>query len=190
MTYNFCFLGITLPEEFQNKFQKLLTDLGKINCNLKLAEPEKLPPHITIQYLDTQSEESLSQIKEIISRDVNLTSNLQVNVSGMGYFKSDNPFVIFLEVKYPQTLASFQQKIQDNLADFIQNVAKQEFHPHMTVARIPDQKAQQSFRENQDKIEKLFNQVHWSFPITKLEILGVKPGDKERVHKTIFTIPV
>ena len=48
--YSSCFIGIALPQKYQEEFEKLLIDIKTIDANIETVQAKT--PHITLFYLN------------------------------------------------------------------------------------------------------------------------------------------
>jgi 2'-5' RNA ligase len=188
--YENCFLGIPIPEEFEEKFKSLLRQVKDIDPNLTPVDIDKLDPHITIYYLDKQDETSLSQIAAIAESSKDLLKGTLLKIGKMGYFRKDNPFVIFLDVNSSKELTQYYQQMVTKLTKYFSSDKKQEFHPHMTVARMENETAQKSFRQNKSRLSEVLNNITWEFQIKELVVYGIDPADTSKSHKRLYTITI
>lgn len=186
--YKYCFLGIPLPNQFRDNFENLLHDLKKIDANLTTIETKTLEPHLTVYYLDKQSEKTLSEVAKIADASKSTLKGSVLEIGGMGYFKEGNPFVMFLGIKYPPQLSAFYKEMAMNLSGFFSQ--DQEFHPHITVARMNDKETQTSFKKNESLLRSLMDQIKWEFPIKELVIYGYDPNNSSGATQRLHTISI
>lgn len=107
MKYKNCFLGIPLPASFFDAYKDLQVRLREIDPSLTLQDPEKLEPHITIYYLDEQTEDALSEISKIVEESKDILKGLTLKVGGMDFFQKQEYNVLFLDIVYPKELVIF-----------------------------------------------------------------------------------
>ena len=186
--YTSCFLGIPLPEQYQIEFEKLLMDIGKIYPDLETVYPET--PHLTIYYLDRQSQLVLPEIVGTVAEYSSMLSGCSLKIGNLGFFRPGDPRVLFLKVKYPLALTNFNEVIATKLVNFTTEDDNLPFHPHMTVARMETEMAQLSFARNKSLLEKIMSQIYWNFPITELVLYGVDSIKQPELHERLITIPV
>src|SRR3989344_7744141 len=107
--YSSYFIGIPLPQKYQQDFETLLADISQINPLFETTYSNT--PHITICYLDKQSQFALPRIAEDVKKHLGILKGAQLKVGGFGYFREDNPRVLFLDVQYPPQLHKFNKVI-------------------------------------------------------------------------------
>lgn len=64
MRFTSCFIGIPLPEKYQKEFEQILDTLDELLPAARLVRRET--PHITVYYLDAQSQDNILDITKII----------------------------------------------------------------------------------------------------------------------------
>lgn len=105
-----------LPDEYQKEFENLLDDIGKLYPNWKIVYPKT--PHITVYYLDKQSQSVLPDIAGIVQTKKSVLKNLVLTVSGFDYFTKEDPRegIVFLDIAYPPEFVDFNREITDKLS--------------------------------------------------------------------------
>ncbi|MDO8638629.1 MAG: RNA 2',3'-cyclic phosphodiesterase [Candidatus Daviesbacteria bacterium] len=186
--YTSCFIGIPLPKEYENKFMGLLEGVNRIDPNLETVDPKT--PHITIYYLDKQSQVVLPKIAKVVEDHASMLSGVNLKIGNLGFFRPGNPRVIFLDVKYPLILSDFNEIIAQNLAGFSADNNNLPFHPHMTIARMGTEEAQNTFAKKKPTLEKRLSEISWNFSITELVLYGVDSTKNPELYEKLITIPV
>lgn len=181
--YTSCFIGIPLPEKFQPDFESLLRDVSQIDPLLEITYPKM--PHITGYYLDKQSQFYLPDIVQSVESKISLLESVELTIGGFGYFRGDNPRVIFLNVQYPEALKGFSDAVAESLSKYYAPDDNLPFYPHMTVAKLITPRAQQSYEMTEPKLKLRLNEVNWTFPVTEVVLYGVdstkKPEHQEKL---------
>lgn len=186
--YTSCFIGIPLPEKYQQDFERLLKDVSRIDPLAETTYPKT--PHITGYYLDKQSQSSIPKIAEDVESKIGMLKSVELTVGGFGYFREDNPRVIFLNVQYPEALKEFNDVIIENLSAYKTPDNNLPFHPHMTVARLRTHRAQQSFKISKPKLALRLNEAGWTFPVTEVVLYGVDSTQNPQHQAKLIPIPV
>src|SRR5436189_4491765 len=96
-SYTSCFLGIPLPQKYLKEFGRVSEDIRTIDSSIETVHPQT--PHITIYYLNKQSQYVLEEINENIKPFNDILNKVTLTIGGFGYFTKDNPKVLFLDVK-------------------------------------------------------------------------------------------
>lgn len=188
--YTSCFIGVPLPEKYQEKFEKLLDDVGKLYPNWEITYPKT--PHITVYYLDKQSQYALPSIVRIIQTKIIILKNLVLTVNGFGCFTKEDPRggIVFLNIVCPSTFADFNREITYKLSQYYSVDNNLPFHPHMTIARVNGLKNKSSLKNYVSYIEHKIGKINWEFPITKIVLYGVDATKQPQYQKKLVTIPV
>ncbi len=186
--YTSYFIGIPLPEKHQEKFETLLKELFHINSEFEATYQNT--PHITVFYLDKQSQFNLPEIAEQVKSKLTIFKNAEITVEGSGYFVGNNQRVVFLNIAYPDSLREFNGAIAQTLIKFTAADSDLPFHPHMTIGKIRTANTQESEKGALLDLERKINQVHWTFPIEEIALYGVdstkKPEHQEKI--IVFTV--
>lgn len=184
--YTSCFIGIPLPKEYKKEFELLLKDINKICSSFELVEPKT--PHITLYYLDKQSQNDLPEITKSVESVIDLLKNTEITVGGLGSFGGDDPRVLFLNVLYPKVLKEFNQSVTQLLRNYYADDNALPFHPHMTTARIITPGAKQDVKESISKLKERLDKISWTFPVTEVVLYGVDSTTHPEHHEKIITI--
>ncbi len=100
-----CFVGIALPDSYQFGFEQLLGEVREVDPLLDTVFPKT--PHITVYYLDLQTNEKLLEISDIVRQYIHLVQGENIEVGGMGLFVPTKPRVMFLNVACSDKLRQF-----------------------------------------------------------------------------------
>ncbi len=187
MRFTSCFIGIPLPSQFQLEFEQLLDELIATNPYLKLVQ--KTTPHITLYYLDEQSQSNIREIANTIKNSVSKLQNCELTVSGLGVFDDQLPRVLYLSVTYPPVIQEVNSLFRQQLTQYHAADNDLPFHPHMTVARIPDE-ARAKYREYEDGIRELLSRKKWIFTIEELIIYGVDSRKEPEGQEKLLLLSV
>ncbi len=183
-----CFVGIPLPEKFQEDFEALQESIHKIDPSLEIAYGET--PHLTVYYMDEQSQNSLSEITEIIRGRRGMLNDTNLTIGGMDTFGEELPRVLFLPITFPPNLLDFNQVLRTDLKKFITFDDELPLHPHMTVARFWSKESKQNWSDVKDRIRTEMNRIHWQFPITEVVIYGVDSTKSPQYQEKLMIIPI
>lgn len=186
--YTSCFVGIPLPSKYENEFADLLREVNKIDTNLEVVDPKS--PHITIYYLDKQSQMVLPNIAEIVENHISILKGVDLKISNLDFFSLGNPRTVFLNVKYPPILSDFNEIIAQKLAGFSTNESNLPFHPHMTVAGIRTEEAQSAFARKKPILAKTMSKISWNFPVTELVLYGADSTKQPEYQEKLISIKV
>ena len=188
--YTSCFIGVPLPEKYQEEFERLLADVGKLYPNWEISYPKT--PHITVYYLDQQSQQVLPSIASVIQTKVSIHKNLVLKINGFDYFTKDDPRegIVFLNIVYPRELVDFNREITDKLSQYYSTDNNLPFHPHMTIARVNGLKNESSLKNYISHIGHKISKIHWEFPLTEVILYGVDSTKKPEHQEKLIHIPI
>ncbi|GEM_PF-2863587 len=187
-SYTSCFIGIPIPEKYQQDFEALMERITQVNSLFKL--PYLKTPHITICYLDKQSQGDLQKIAESVKNYLNILKNVRLKIGGFGYFRGDDPRILFLEVDYPLVLKKFNKVVTKSLSVYSTADSKLPFHPHVTVSWVGDLEAQKVFKTHQSELENILGKINWSFEITEVVLYGADSNKKPEFQERLISLPI
>lgn len=186
--YTSCCLGIPLPQEYISEFDLLLRDIHIIDSSIEIVQPQT--PHITIYYLNKQSQYLLEEIDKKIQPFTEILNGIALTIGGFGCFTKDNPKVLFLDVIYPKALIEYRNKVSEVLKEYGASDNSLPFNPHMTVGRINSIQAKQSLKKNEKEIVARLNRTRWGFEINEIALYGVDSTKSPEHQKKLLTNPV
>ena len=169
--YSSCFIAVALQQKYQEEFEKLLTDIKNIDANIETVQ--STTPHITLYYLNKQSQYSIDKIISLVKPELNILSNFSITVGGLGYFDQDNPKALFLNVIYPVILTDFNATLSEMLNMYGDVDNTHLFHPHLTAGRMAGNQAKESFNKNREKLRLRLDKIKWSFSFDEVVLYGV-----------------
>ncbi len=184
--YSSYFIGIPLPQKYQQDFERLLADISKISSLFKTTYPKT--PHITVCYLDKQSSSDLSKNLKSVKSHLSLLKGIELNISGLGYFGGNKPKIIFLDVQYPAQLREFNKITSKSLSVNSANGNNLPFHPHVTLAWVGDPKAQQLFKIFKPDLKSRLEKVDWTFDITEVVLYGVDSTKQPEYQEKLISM--
>lgn len=186
--YSSYFIGIPLPEKYQQDFEDLQKDVSQISPLFKTTHPKT--PHLTICYLGKQSKSILPEIAEDVKKHLEILKGTKLKVGGFGYFGEDKPRILFVDVQYPPQFQEFNKEISKSLSIYCASDNSLPFHPHVTVAWVGDTEAQNVFKASLSKLGYILNKVNWTFDITEVVLYGVDSTEEPEYHEKLISIAV
>jgi 2'-5' RNA ligase len=135
------FLAIDLPVEVLNEIRGIQSGLRKILPGMiRWVRPEAI--HLTLKFLGDISGDDVETISHAMEDQVNKIAPFSLDVATLGVFPDMNrPRVIWLGISGDaERLVAFQKSMDKKLHEH--GFAKEErpFSPHLTLARIREQK--------------------------------------------------
>lgn len=183
--YSSYFIGIPLPQKYQQDFETLQTDISQISPLFKITHPKT--PHITIYYLAKQSQSDLPGIAKDTKKHLEILKGAKLKVGGFGYFGEDKPRILFVDVQYPPQLQEFNKVISKSLSNYSAYDNSLPFHPHVTVAWVGDPKAQNAFKASLLELNSILKEVDWTFDVTEVVLYGVDTTKKPEYYERLIT---
>ena len=187
--YTSCFIGVPLFDKFQKEFEKLLGNVAKLYPNWQIVFPKT--PHITVYYLNKQSQFALFEIEKIIQTKISILKNLVLSINGFDYFWKDDlrEGIIFLETVYPPAFVDFKSQLANKLSRYYSADNNLPFHPHMTVARVNDLSSVGSLKNCVLELGNKTGKINWEFPITEIVIYGADSKKQPQYQEKLISIP-
>lgn len=186
--YSSYFLGIPLPQKYQQDFEDLQTGISQISPLFKTTHPKT--PHITVCYLAKQPQFALSGIAEDVKKHLEILKEAKLKVGGCGYFGEDKPRILFVDVQYPSQLQKFNKVISKSLSIYCASDNSLPFHPHVTVAWVGNPDAQKVFKTSLSELNNRLKAVNWTFDITEIVLYGVDTTKKPEYHEKLISMAV
>lgn len=122
------FVAVSLPEEAREALEdvQLGLQVGR------LTAPQTF--HITLAYLDKQSERTLEHVHEVLSQ-IRLPS-FQLRISGLGLFGGRHPKVLWADIAPSDALDALREKTRRAAMRSGVELSRERFRPHVTLARF------------------------------------------------------
>ena len=159
---NICYVGIPLPRKLDPDFDRLLTKVNKICPKLELTNHR---PHLTLLHFVGQLDSTPKKIVEVTKPILPIIRGKHISVGGFGTFRNN---VYFLQTP---SLPIEVHKFRTHLVNALGEGHHAPFFTHITVCKDPTNSLNDRMRY---QIATLFNSINWNFPITDLDIQGLK----------------
>ncbi len=114
----------------------------------------------------------LPLIADTVNQTLGMLKGVRIEVGGLGYFRGDDPKVVFLNVTCPDEVEQFSHQIAKDLSKYSATENNLPFHPHMTVAWLPTTQAKKTFWDKQQELTTLLDK-NWVFDLKEVCIYGV-----------------
>lgn len=188
MRFTSYFVGIPLPEKYQSEFESLLNKLGKLLPAARLVRPRT--PHITLYYLDEQSQDNISGITKVIEKHSGIIQGSPITIGGLGVFDPEFVRVLYAKVEHDDSLIEINQQFRQDLSSFYAADNNMNFHAHLTLARLPNEEARQEFVDQQSAIQNLLGGIKWDFEVSELVLYGVDSTQEIEYHQKLISAQV
>jgi 2'-5' RNA ligase len=188
MRFTSCFIGIPLPETYLAEFEQLLRQLAAFLPDARTIRPET--PHITLYYLNEQSQDNVKSIAEIMIQHADILKKSHIRVSGFGVFNPESVRVLYAKVEHDDSLIQVNQLFRHALKEFYTEDNNLGFHAHLTLARLPNDDAREQFKSQQSTINQMLSAINWSFPVTELVLYGVDSTQEVEHHQKLGIVKV
>lgn len=122
------FVAVSLPEDAREDLEavQLELDVGR------LTAPETF--HVTLAYLDKQSERTLERIHEVLAQ-IKLTA-FRLRISRLDLFGGRQPKVLWAGLEASPELEQLRDKTRRAALRSGVSLARERFRPHVTLARF------------------------------------------------------
>jgi 2'-5' RNA ligase len=177
------FVAIPIPEQFKDVLFNVAGELKKVMPLAKVLNMSS--SHITLYYLIQEAGEELPSVATKVEMLASSLRGGEVRVGSLSTFNNVSP-ILFLDVNYPAGLKDFNQLLDKVLSRYRAEDNNLPFHPHITIAVIPQGSAETFLKNNKSQVEKL--SVNFSFPITEIAIYGADSHTTPEYQERIATI--
>ncbi|MGA3020769.1 MAG: RNA 2',3'-cyclic phosphodiesterase [Candidatus Micrarchaeales archaeon] len=125
------FIAIEVPDEIKNRVETLQKELQ--SSGIILVKKEAM--HLTLQFLGEINAEEVELVKSAIEKASR--APFRINLSGISYFSPDFIKVIFVAVREGTAeLNELYTKLADALTEREIRFEREEYMPHLTIARV------------------------------------------------------
>lgn len=184
------FIAIACPAGIQEVLGKIQEDLkhsigvetGRHVWPMRWVRPEGI--HLTLRFLGEVDASQLDAIQGVMARASCAFPVFQARVSGAGVFPNRrSPRVIWVGVQSDQEiLIPLQQRIEEGLEAMGFQRERQQFHPHLTLARIRPERRPKNEGNGRSLLEEWLlqnGQQSWGdFPVHSIHLMRsqLRPG--------------
>ncbi len=142
------FIAIELPASVLAALNDLHHDLQRepALARLRWVRPEGI--HLTLKFLGSVPDERLPEIEAAVARAVAGIPQFEVHLGKLGTFGSSrSPRVVWIDVAGElDILAKLQSQVETELAPLGFPAEVRRFSPHLTLARVPQERAAEASR--------------------------------------------
>lgn len=186
MRFTSCFIGIPLPEKYQCEFESLLNKLGQLLPGARLVRPQT--PHITLYYLDEQSQDNISGITQTIKKHSGVIQSAPITIGGLGVFEPEFVRVLYAKVEHNNSLGEINRLFRQDLNEFYAEDNNIGFHAHLTLARLPNDAARKAFADQESAIKELLKSINWYYEVSELALYGADSAQETEYHQKLAVV--
>ncbi|MFH1690075.1 MAG: RNA 2',3'-cyclic phosphodiesterase [Candidatus Eisenbacteria bacterium] len=135
------FIALELSEELKEGILGLTDELQERGVRASWARRQTL--HLTLKFLGDVEETELPEVVAAVARASSRTSSFDFETRSLGAFPSPaRPRVLWAGIEPVDELMALQQAIDGELTKLGFPREKRRFHPHITLGRIRDPRAE------------------------------------------------
>ncbi len=130
-----CFIAINLNEELKMEIDRLTAHMKKGIRDVRWVPAENL--HITLKFLGAVPDESVEEIREVLSQVSAHYSPFDVELRGMGLFPDrKRPRVVWIDILNSEKLIRLQEEVELFTERLGFKREERQFSPHLTIGRV------------------------------------------------------
>lgn len=178
-------IAIPLPDSFLLDFDRTLKSIEAVFPQAQTVSPST--PHITLFYLLDTAEEAFNKVSRVIEMHKTNLKGIKLKIQNFGYFRGDNPKVIFLDVQYPESVKEFSSKLCMDLNQYSARDNNFTFHPHLTVSTLKTDQAKESFKQIKEELVQVLKNVKWEFTLSEVALYGANSNEIPEFQQRLIT---
>lgn len=134
------FVAVSISDQARNALADLIKNLENNASGVRWVKPTNL--HLTMKFLGDVAGSKISNLKEALDLSVVELNPFRYELKGVGCFPNyKRPRVVWIGVEdFSKQLVTLQENIEEQFLQVNIPKEKRKFHPHLTVARIKDNK--------------------------------------------------
>ena len=131
------FLALELPGNVQNELYKSINDTDLIfHKKIRPTPPQNL--HVTLHFFGDVSQSRRQEIERIMQRVGDVTEPFEICISSAGFFPNiRNPRILWAGFQSSPEIFNLHQALEKELLNSGFRKDDKAYHPHITIARIP-----------------------------------------------------
>jgi 2'-5' RNA ligase len=185
------FVAIELPSEVRSVLQKLQHDLQRdaALARLRWVRPEGI--HLTLKFLGAVPEEKRGEIEAAVRRAAEGVAPFGVRLGKMGTFGSKRaPRVLWVDVAGDtEALGRLQSQVERELAPLGFPAEARAFSPHLTLARVPPERASEAAGALSDVVANR-EPPRGTIPATEVALMKSDLRRDGAVYTQLFAAPL
>lgn len=139
------FVGISIPYEELNSFPEMLKKLkifsDKRSYDIKWVPSDNL--HLSLQFLGSLNEETVIKVEKTLNAVLKKQESLKLDIRNVDAFGSiEKGRLVWMGVRSSTDLLDIQSRIREECNNILpeENQDHKEFQPHISIARLRNQK--------------------------------------------------
>ena len=124
----YAFIALALPEHVSEALEELQADLP-VGRHLS---PDTF--HITLAYLDKQTEQTLERIHEVLAQM--RFPEFDISITGVGVFGGRSPRIAWAGIQPSEPLTKLRDKVRRTAERSDIDLPRERFRPHITLSRF------------------------------------------------------
>jgi RNA 2',3'-cyclic 3'-phosphodiesterase len=186
------FVAIELPADVQAKLNDLQHGLQRDPslARLRWVRPEGI--HLTLKFLGETPPEHRAEIEAAVGRAVQGIPPFELHLGKLGTFGSPrSPRVLWVEVAGNLgRLAKLQSQIEAELAPLGFPTEARRFSPHLTLARVPAERAADAARPLAEAVASPNDPPRGTIRAESLSLMKSDLGRNGAVYTQLFAAPL
>ena len=178
------FIALELSESLKEGILALTEELSGRGVRASWARRSTL--HLTLKFLGDVEETSLREIVAAVARASSRVSAFSFQTRSLGAFPSTRrPRVLWLGIEPQDELLALHEAVESELADLGFPRERRRFHPHLTIGRIREPRAE-SIQEILDELVAPEERVE--VKDTRVMRSTLRPGGA--IHELVEAVPL
>lgn len=146
------FVAIELPLETRNLLKDIILELSTYSGkSVRWVTPQNI--HLTLRFLGNTSPAILSNLAQMIQKDMSRFTSFEININKLGAFPNlRRPRVFWVGIEAPEALSKIQHTIEASSTTLGFPSEDKLFSPHLTLGRVNDNASPQELSRLAEKI--------------------------------------
>ncbi len=180
------FIAIDIPEHIKREISELIDILRKYDVDIKWVIPENI--HITLKFLGATPETLIGKIRESLLPIVSSYEPFYISIQSTGVFPNEKyPKVMWIGIMDSDLLKELRDSIETTSSLLGFQKDDKEFHPHLTLGRVRDQKGMLSLKK---ELKMFRDKLFGDFLVDQVKLMKSELKPKGAEYTCIFSFPL